>query len=211
MTRDGERLPPFSLHTLLTPVFTVSSTVSRAVRTVSATSPSSVYAAATDGSFKILDCSVSPPVESRSLGPASLAPSKKSIDKLAVLETVDRLLVLAEGVLTFHNASTLDVMSSGAAARGIGHSAVKNVLSFAVDDFNARPDHVEIAIIRRKGVAHFKVSRNNVELLHVRLMLLLKCLAHHDTGSICAQFANHHRLFAQRLLVLLGRDAIQHH
>lgn len=166
----SERLPPFSLHTLLTPVFSVSSSVTRAVRSVSVTSPSNVYAAATDGSFKILDCNASPPTETRSLGPASLAPSKKSIDKLAVLETVDRLLVLAEGVLTFHHASTLDVMSSGAAARGIG-SAVKNVLSFAVDDFNARPDHVEVAIIRRKGVAHFKVSRNTVELLHVRLML----------------------------------------
>lgn len=168
-----ERLPPFTLHALQNPVFSVSSTVSRAIRTVAASAPSNVYAAATDGSFKVLDCGASPPREVQSLGPAALAPSKKTIDKLVVLDSVDKLLVLAEGSLTFHSLSTLEVVSAGGAAgRGIGNNAVKGVLAFAVDELNMSKDAVQVAIIKRKGVALFRVTRTNVELLKVRAVCL---------------------------------------
>jgi len=142
------------------------------VRAIAAAPSSSVYAASTDGSFKVLDCNASPPIEVQALSPGGLAPSKKSIDKLVALETVDKLLVLAEGSLTFHSLSTLEVVSAGAAAgRGINNNAIKGVLAFVVDELNMGQDAVQIAIIKRKGVALFRVTRTNVELIQVCLLL----------------------------------------
>jgi len=165
---DG-RLEPFSLNTVLSPVFTVSSTVSRALRSVSAANPAHVFASATDGSIKLLDISTFPPTEVHSVNGPGIAPSKKVPDKIAVLATVDRLLVLAEGSLTFHALPSFDVASAGSAGGiGLTSNVVKGVLAFVVDDWNMARDSVQIAIIKRKGVALFRVTRGTVDLLRVR-------------------------------------------
>ena len=166
--RAAMELLPYSLATVLDPVFPVTSAVSRGLRSLSAVSPAQIFAAGTDSTFKIYDCSTETPIEHLNVPAPGISPSKRNIDRVVVLDVIGKVIVLAEGILSFHDQHTLAPVSAGAAAATGSSTSVKGVLSFAVDEDRLLPAGVPLVILKRKGIALFRVTRTGVELIQVR-------------------------------------------
>jgi hypothetical protein len=167
----AEFLPPFGLSVLLPEVFVSGS---KSVKSCAVGPPGFVYFCANDGSLSILDCSVAPPVEHENIPGPGISPSKRQTDRIAVLPSVKRLIVLAQGgILSFHALPSLASVNAGAASGVVGTNLVKGVLAFAIDESTTGRESVHVAIMKRKGVAIFRVTSSSVDLLKVRDSLKL--------------------------------------
>lgn len=166
-------LPPFTVEPVLGRVFGDE----LAIRACSVAAPGQAYLAASDGSLKIYDVSVYPPIEhehmplpafSTSALPNANPTKPKSVNKLSVIPHINRVLVQAENVLSFYALPAFNPVSGGAAvggALGSGASAVKGVLAYDVDYASAKSDSIELIILKKKGAALFNLTSHGVELL----------------------------------------------
>lgn len=78
-----------------------------------------------------------------------------------------KIIVLSEGVLSFHALPSMQLLSAGAAGSAVGiGNFVKGVSTFAVDDPSSNT--VRIAIARKKAVSLYAVTRQSVDFIKVR-------------------------------------------
>ncbi|KAK9898088.1 hypothetical protein P389DRAFT_170226 [Cystobasidium minutum MCA 4210] len=82
---------------------------------------------------------------------------RRPIEKLAVLPTVGKAIVLSEGILTLHSLPTFTNLVAFAPVRGVS--------TFAVDLSNPQADSVRLCIIKRKTMQLLSISHNQVDLL----------------------------------------------
>ena len=179
-------LAPFSLEASLTPVFEAAqppSTASpssprvaanRTVRSLAVSPASSrIYAAAADGGFAVFATGgTGAEIQLEHQSSTSIAPNRRPIDRMSTIDAVGKLVVLSEGTLTFHAMPSLQVVDPGAAGPMLG-SAVKNVVTYAVDDSMAGKNGVNIAIVKRTRGAEptvglYRVRASGVDLIRVR-------------------------------------------
>lgn len=182
-------LAPFSLEAACTTVFeraqpasTASPssprvTGSRTVRALAISSASSrIYAAAADGAFAAFGTGgAASSIQLEHESPTSIAPSRRPIDRISTIDAVGKLVVLSEGTLTFHAMPGLQVVDPGAAGPMIG-SAVKNVVTFAIDESMTGKNGVNIAIVKRTRGAEptvglYRVQATTVTVVRVRAAL----------------------------------------
>jgi hypothetical protein len=158
-------LAPYSISVVLPEVFVAGS---KFVKSCSVAAPGLIYFCANDGSLTILDCSVSPPIEHEDIPSPGISPSKRQVERIAVLPSINRMIVLAQGgALSFHALPSLAAVNAGAASGVVGNNIVKGVLSFAVDESTMTRESVHVAIMKRKGVAIFRITTSSVDLLRV--------------------------------------------
>lgn len=82
-------------------------------------------------------------------------PGRRPVEKLAVLSTVGKAIVLSEGVLTFHSLPTFAPLPAFGPLRGVS--------TFAVDLSDPHAAFVPVCVIKRKSMQVYHVSQFSIE------------------------------------------------
>ena len=168
---------PYELQSILESVFTSAypdpanhtNVTSATLKSIAALHPAQVFVGSSLGTLSVFT-GANERFSALQQDLISLSQARKSIDRIALLPSVGKALILGEGLLTFHNIANFQVVSAGSAAPVVGSgNTVKGVVTFAVDDYMTEgQDAVNIAILKRKTVALYRVTRTGVDTLRVR-------------------------------------------